>query len=275
MLENQGRTDEVNALIGDATARTRAAIELEPGRWQGHTDYAHVLRIQGKLAEATAEYREALRLNPRIGKFGRGLVEVLTAQEKFDEAVAVCRQAVSLEPDRADAHYWLSMALRDSGQYDESLAEINRGRELALMNPIGRLASEERARRLVETTGKPTPTWAGFATSPSWPSSPRTSRKPAAPSGPRSTRYWRSSRAPSPRRVIRIHDGQISQPHTFCVAVTRSMALRGCVGWCRAARNRGEAHRLAVASLVGLMFSRIGRGALGGPHDPEDRRWLS
>ena len=105
MLKDQGRTEEVNTLIEGAHRREeRAAIDLEPGRWQGHLDYGKVLQIQGKLAEATAEFREALRINPRFAGFQRHPRRNSDHSGKFDDAVAVRRQAVRVEPDNADAH---------------------------------------------------------------------------------------------------------------------------------------------------------------------------
>ena len=152
-LRAMGRTNEANAVLEAAVARTRAEISRHPNRPQGHFDCGHALQDLGRLDEAAAEYRHAFRLRPENSLHCRNLVNVLSALGKFDECITVLREAIRLRPDSGDDHYELAMALRRGGRYEESLAEMKWSRELGGSNPGYRVLVKvgvRDAERLVE-----------------------------------------------------------------------------------------------------------------------------
>jgi tetratricopeptide (TPR) repeat protein len=62
----------------------------------------------------------------------------------MDEAAEVLRQALEVDPDLASAHFFLAMALKTSGNYDEALEHLRTAaarypRDRVVRNQIGRV----------------------------------------------------------------------------------------------------------------------------------------
>lgn len=84
----------------------------------------NTLLQMGRNAEAIACYREAIE---RIPGFAEGYVTTATALQamrKPYEAMAACHRALALDPCRAEAHWNLSLALLQVGEYDEGWKEF-------------------------------------------------------------------------------------------------------------------------------------------------------
>ena len=61
------------------------------------------------------------------------LGRLYTLIRKHDDGIAQCEQAVSLEPNSADAHFYLSLALRYAGRSKEAITMC---RQAIRLNPI-------------------------------------------------------------------------------------------------------------------------------------------
>ncbi len=118
--------------LSEAIAAYREAIRLRPDAVAAHVGLGNALSGQGKLSEAIAAYREAIRLKPDDAITYWNLSLVLQTSGDLPGAVAASREAIRLkfEPEAAEAHCNLGSALRQLGQYAESLAEFRLGHEL-------------------------------------------------------------------------------------------------------------------------------------------------
>jgi Flp pilus assembly protein TadD len=67
----------MNGQRGEAIAKYRQVIALNPGDADPHNDLAVVLNEEGKLDEAIREFRQAIKLNPRLVAPHLGLSDVL------------------------------------------------------------------------------------------------------------------------------------------------------------------------------------------------------
>jgi predicted O-linked N-acetylglucosamine transferase (SPINDLY family) len=97
----QGRNSEALELMG-------AALALKPDAPEILSNYANVLRAQGRLDEALASYDKAL-----------------------DEASESATKALSLQPNHVEALNSRAILLADLGRPDEALAHYNRALALA------------------------------------------------------------------------------------------------------------------------------------------------
>lgn len=79
----------------------------------------------GRPAEAEVRFRRAVEVQPKGAEGLRGLAQSLEAQKK-PEAVAAYREYLEVKPDDALAHARFIDLLRDQGQNDAALAELDR-----------------------------------------------------------------------------------------------------------------------------------------------------
>ena len=63
-LKSQGRSKEAAAILAEAEAADREAVQLRPDDALAHFSLGFALYMQGKLDEAVAEYRTAIRIQP-------------------------------------------------------------------------------------------------------------------------------------------------------------------------------------------------------------------
>jgi tetratricopeptide (TPR) repeat protein len=103
-LEKQGR-------IGEAIARYREALAIEPGLVEAHNNLGIALAKRGELEEAIEHFREALRLDPRDAFAHNNLGNAFRLQGKRDEAIEHYSEALRLEPDYPNARANLRAAL--------------------------------------------------------------------------------------------------------------------------------------------------------------------
>jgi Flp pilus assembly protein TadD len=97
--------------------------EKDRGRWN---DYAIGLLLQGHLKAAEAAFLTVTRIDP---KYADGWVNVARCRlEEGNVAGArdVLDKALALAPDLAKAHFFMAMAEKRDGRYDEALAHLGR-----------------------------------------------------------------------------------------------------------------------------------------------------
>jgi tetratricopeptide (TPR) repeat protein len=80
---------------------------------------------QGADEFAIQTYSQAVALDPINPNLRIALGGVYYALGRFDEAIQVFQLAVLAKPDLANAHYNLGLALREKGETDQAIAQMN------------------------------------------------------------------------------------------------------------------------------------------------------
>jgi tetratricopeptide (TPR) repeat protein len=103
----------------------RQAAALEPASAQYHFDLGRALAGSSKSDSAVAELRTAVNLQPDNAAFLNGLGTAIRAAAGLPaEALTALTQAVKGAPDNARYHYDLAMLLREMGQVDGAITEL-------------------------------------------------------------------------------------------------------------------------------------------------------
>jgi tetratricopeptide (TPR) repeat protein len=110
-------------------------------RWN---DYGIGLLLQGDLKAAEAAFLEVTRMEP---DYADGWVNV--ARERIQEgnmagAEEMLRKALAIDPNLAKSHFFLAMALKPMGRYDEALDHLRQAaarypRDRVVVNQLGRV----------------------------------------------------------------------------------------------------------------------------------------
>ena len=116
-LDAQGRFEE-------AVGYYRAAVRLNPGRYQVHNNLGNILDHLGRLDEALAEYREAVRLKPDMAFLHAGTGQMLAKLGRADEAAAEFAEAARLDPGYASPHLELGKLLLTQGRDSEAVDQF-------------------------------------------------------------------------------------------------------------------------------------------------------
>ena len=144
LLARQGRAQA-------ALAHFETAASLDPNNARAWNNRANALLALGRRDEARAAYEHATALAPRDPDPLNGLGTLAVEDGRADAAATLFRRALELAPDMADARLNLAVALAQSGQRVEALAEIDR---LLAANNDREIAS--RAARLRQDLARPT-----------------------------------------------------------------------------------------------------------------------
>ncbi|HYS06629.1 MAG TPA: tetratricopeptide repeat protein [Candidatus Dormibacteraeota bacterium] len=128
---------------GDRSNR-RVAPRPQPMDRERFNDYGIGMLLQGDLVAAKEAFERVTTLDP---KYADGYVNVgRVLVQEGDQAAAVPRleRALSLQPDLASAHYFLALALKARGRYDEALLHLRAAaerfpRDRVVRNQIGRI----------------------------------------------------------------------------------------------------------------------------------------
>ncbi len=108
--------------IGDAVARYKHALFLQPNHADGHNNLGVALAAQGRIDDAVARYRRALSLKPDNAAAHGNLGVALAAQGRIADAVPHYERALVLDPGHAGIHYNLGIALAAQGRIAEAAA---------------------------------------------------------------------------------------------------------------------------------------------------------
>jgi tetratricopeptide (TPR) repeat protein len=112
--------------IGDAVARYKHALFLQPDYADGHNNLGVALAAQGRIDDAVARYRRALSLRPDNAAAHGNLGVALAAQGRIADAVTHYQRALVLDPGHAGIHYNLGIALAAQGRIAEAVAHYRR-----------------------------------------------------------------------------------------------------------------------------------------------------
>ncbi len=116
VLEEQGKTEEANALFLDA-------LRIEPDFAEAHNKLGVLLANQGRVNEAILQYEAAVRLKPSLPEPHYNLGNARAAQGKPREAISNYLEALRLRPDDPAAHNGLGSALDDEGKTEDAIAQ--------------------------------------------------------------------------------------------------------------------------------------------------------
>ncbi len=135
-----GRVLERSGKPGEAQARYRQAVAIEPTLHQSHNNLANLLQAQGLLAEAAIHYRKALDFAPRESIYHNNLGNTVLELGHPADAIELLRQAIALRPDYSEAHYNLARGLLALGRTDEAIGHYQRALEIKPGNIEARIA---------------------------------------------------------------------------------------------------------------------------------------
>jgi hypothetical protein len=143
------------------------ALEVDPGNWLAHLNYAAVLSLEGRPAEAAGHYRETLRARPRNAAAWSNLGVQLWRLGKPDEGLECLQRAVAIDAELLPARFNLGLLLAQKGRAAEALPHL---RFVAGRRP-GHAASQEALRSVLDAVARPgggggNPSAAGSAPSP-------------------------------------------------------------------------------------------------------------
>jgi tetratricopeptide (TPR) repeat protein/mono/diheme cytochrome c family protein len=111
----------------DAIPHLEAAIRLDEGSANAHSDLGSALLAQGRLADALVQLRRAAVLAPRDEGIQFNLGNALGRASRFDEAAAAYERALAINPDFPDAHVNLGSLLFSRGRVKDALPHFERG----------------------------------------------------------------------------------------------------------------------------------------------------
>jgi tetratricopeptide (TPR) repeat protein len=120
-----------------------ASLIAEPVR-ERWNDYGIGLLLQGDIKAAEAAFLNVTRAEPG---YADGFVNVARARIQEGNvagAIEMLEQALKLAPDLAKAHFFMGLALKADGRYDEALAHLQQAaqrfpRDRVVLNQLGRV----------------------------------------------------------------------------------------------------------------------------------------
>jgi tetratricopeptide (TPR) repeat protein len=105
-------------------------LEKNPRSWLAIDHLGAILDERGQQGEAIARYREAIRVEPEHPEAHANLGDALRRQGALDESVAALRRALELEPNYALAHNNMGLTRHQRGEYAEAIREFERALEI-------------------------------------------------------------------------------------------------------------------------------------------------
>jgi Tfp pilus assembly protein PilF len=106
------------------------ALEAAPRSAVLHSNFAVILRSEGKTDEAIDHYRAALAVEDDLPQTHYNLGNALASRRDLDEAIAHYRRATELDPRFVMAHYNLGGALRSQGRFSDAAESYRRAVEV-------------------------------------------------------------------------------------------------------------------------------------------------
>lgn len=120
--------------VQDALADFRAALALQPARFEAHANLGLALCALRRFTDAEVHLRRALELRPEQLPLQQALARALSAQSRFADAADAYARMLELAPDHVDAMVERAGALRRLERFDEATALYQRALELAPHN---------------------------------------------------------------------------------------------------------------------------------------------
>lgn len=115
-------------------------------------DYGIGMLLQGDLTAARRAFETVTAVDPRYADGFVNVGRVLVQEGDHAAAMPVLEHALALDPAKASAHYFLALALKARGRYDDALAHLRTAagrfpRDRVVRNQIGRILFLQRHHR--------------------------------------------------------------------------------------------------------------------------------
>ena len=114
----------------------RRALELNPGLADAHYARTLVLTQAGDTRGALEEIRRARGFDPLSAILRSTEAWVHYYARDFREAIAGCQRTLELHPGFLEAQIGLGLALKEVGELERALCELEKARELSAGNPL-------------------------------------------------------------------------------------------------------------------------------------------
>jgi tetratricopeptide (TPR) repeat protein len=132
------------AVLPRGAALPEVTLPLNPSVRERWNDFGIGLLLQGDLKGAEAAFGKVMQADPG---YVDGPINVARAQIQegsVDAAEAMLQRALALDSRPARAHYFLGLALKNMGRYDEALTHLETAaaqypRDRVVLNQIGRV----------------------------------------------------------------------------------------------------------------------------------------
>jgi tetratricopeptide (TPR) repeat protein len=110
-------------------------------RWN---DYGIGLLLQGDLKAAEVAFRKVIAIDPAYADGPVNVARVQVQEGNMLAAIPMLERALAIEPRLARAHFFMAMAIKPLGRYDEALDHLNRAaasypRDRVVLDQIGRI----------------------------------------------------------------------------------------------------------------------------------------
>jgi Flp pilus assembly protein TadD len=99
-------------------------VDVEARDWQRWNDYGIGLLLQGDLQGAEAAFEKVAQAAPDRGDGWVNMGRVRLQEGNLAGAEEVLEKALTVAPDLASAHFFYAGVLRDRGEYDEAIAQL-------------------------------------------------------------------------------------------------------------------------------------------------------
>ena len=130
------------AMIDEAAATYRRALEIDPYLAPALINLANIHYSRNELAEAQALYERSIGLESDFFEAHFNLGNIYHDLGRFHEAQACYREALRLNPQYANAHFYLAVTFEKIGRSDEARPHWRAYRELAPDGEWAELAKE-------------------------------------------------------------------------------------------------------------------------------------
>jgi len=110
-------------------------------RWN---DYGIGLLLQGDLKAAEAAFRNVIAIDPSYADGPVNVARVQVQEGNMSAAIPMLERALAIDSGLARAHFFMAMAIKPLGRYDEALDHLNRAaagypRDRVVLDQIGRI----------------------------------------------------------------------------------------------------------------------------------------
>ena len=110
-------------------------------RWN---DYGIGLLLQGDLKAAEAAFRNVIAIDPSYADGPVNVARVQVQEGNMLAAIPMLERALAIDSGLARAHFFMAMAIKPLGRYDEALDHLNRAaagypRDRVVLDQIGRI----------------------------------------------------------------------------------------------------------------------------------------
>jgi tetratricopeptide (TPR) repeat protein len=117
---------------------------LDPSVRERWNDYGIGLLLQGDLKGAEAAFLKVTRMEPGYADGWVNVARARIQEGNVSGAEEVLKRALEVDPHLAKTHFFLAMAVKPSGRYDEALVHLRAAssqypRDRVVLNQIGRI----------------------------------------------------------------------------------------------------------------------------------------